>query len=113
MSTSKVINACINYEVERLVFTSSMAVYGHGNPPFDESHTPTPIDPYGVANLDGGIDGQGKDDGGAKGKGKGGGGKAGDKVWTKEDSRSGRGYIFLLFFIYFCVHFFLSVSHNS
>ena len=30
MSTSKVINACINYDVQRLVFTSSMAVYGHG-----------------------------------------------------------------------------------
>ena len=51
MSTSKVINACINYDVQRLVFTSTMAVYGHGNPPFDESHTPTPIDPYGVAKY--------------------------------------------------------------
>ena len=43
MSTSKVVNACINYNVERLVFTSTMAVYGHGNS-FDESHTPI-IDP--------------------------------------------------------------------
>ena len=51
MSTSKVINACINYEVERLVFTSTMAVYGHGNPPFDEEDTPTPIDPYGIAKY--------------------------------------------------------------
>jgi len=33
------------------VFTSTMAVYGHGNPPFDESHQPTPIDPYGVAKF--------------------------------------------------------------
>ena len=46
MSTSKVINACINYDVQRLVFTSTMAVAGRANPPFDESHTPTPIDPY-------------------------------------------------------------------
>ena len=51
MSTSKVINACINYEVERLVFTSTMAVYGHGNPPFDEEDIPTPIDPYGIAKY--------------------------------------------------------------
>jgi len=51
MSTSKVINACINYEVDRLVFTSTMAVYGHGNPPFDEEDTPTPIDPYGIAKY--------------------------------------------------------------
>ena len=51
MSTSKVINACINYEVERLVFTYTMAVYGHGNPPFDEEDTPTPIDPYGIAKY--------------------------------------------------------------
>ena len=51
MSTSKVINACINYEVDRLVFTSTMAVYGHGNKPFDEEDTPTPIDPYGIAKY--------------------------------------------------------------
>jgi UDP-glucose 4-epimerase len=51
MSTSKVINVCINYEIERLVFTSTMAVYGHGKPPFDEKDTPTPIDPYGIAKY--------------------------------------------------------------
>ena len=51
MSTSKVVNCCINHNVERLVFTSTMAVYGHGNPPFDEEHTPTPIDPYGIAKY--------------------------------------------------------------
>ena len=51
MSTSKIINVNINYNVQRLVFTSTMAVYGHGNPPFDEEHTPTPIDPYGIAKY--------------------------------------------------------------
>ncbi len=51
ISTSKIINACINFDIERLVFTSTMAVYGHGNPPFDESHTPAPIDPYGIAKY--------------------------------------------------------------
>tara|TARA_B100000315_G_scaffold77606_1_gene70953 strand:- start:2056 stop:2691 length:636 start_codon:yes stop_codon:yes gene_type:complete len=28
-----------------------MAVYGHGNPPFDERDLPQPIDPYGVAKY--------------------------------------------------------------
>jgi UDP-glucose 4-epimerase len=37
--------------VGRLVFTSSMAVYGVGNPPFKESDLPEPIDPYGVAKY--------------------------------------------------------------
>lgn len=51
VATAGVINKCIKYEVERLVFTSTMAVYGHGNPPFDESHQPAPIDPYGIAKY--------------------------------------------------------------
>jgi UDP-glucose 4-epimerase len=33
----------------RFVFTSSMAVYGRGNPPFDEDDPCRPIDPYGIA----------------------------------------------------------------
>lgn len=51
ISTSNIINECIRHNVNRLVFTSSMAVYGNGNPPFDESHTPEPIDPYGIAKY--------------------------------------------------------------
>jgi len=51
MSTAKVINASINHDVQRLVFTSTMAVYGKGNPPFDENDQPSPIDPYGVAKY--------------------------------------------------------------
>lgn len=51
VATSKIINNCINYDVKRLIFTSTMAVYGHGNPPFDEEHTPQPIDPYGIAKY--------------------------------------------------------------
>ena len=51
VATSKIINNCINHDVKRLVFTSTMAVYGHGNPPFDEEHTPQPIDPYGIAKY--------------------------------------------------------------
>ena len=50
-ATANIVNECIKYDVKRLVFTSTMAVYGHGNPPFDESHTPAPIDPYGIAKY--------------------------------------------------------------
>jgi len=51
ISTANVINNCIKYNVKRLVFTSSMAVYGRGTPPFDENDTPNPIDPYGIAKY--------------------------------------------------------------
>jgi len=51
-ATSRVVNCCIKYEVIRLVFTSTLAVYGHGNGGiFDETQTPKPIDPYGVAKY--------------------------------------------------------------
>jgi UDP-glucose 4-epimerase len=50
-ATANIVNECIRHNVKRLVFTSTMAVYGHGNPPFDESHTPAPIDPYGIAKY--------------------------------------------------------------
>ena len=50
-ATANIVNECIKHDVKRLVFTSTMAVYGHGNPPFDESHTPDPIDPYGIAKY--------------------------------------------------------------
>ena len=51
LATANIVNNCIKYDVKRLIFTSTMAVYGHGNPPFDESHLPAPIDPYGVAKY--------------------------------------------------------------
>ncbi len=51
LATANIVNNCIRYDIKRLVFTSTMAVYGHGNPPFDESHQPAPIDPYGVAKF--------------------------------------------------------------
>ena len=49
--TTNLINLAIKYSIDRFVFTSSMAVYGKGNPPFDEKDTPHPIDPYGVAKY--------------------------------------------------------------
>jgi UDP-glucose 4-epimerase len=51
LATANIVNNCIRHDIKRLVFTSTMAVYGHGNPPFDESHQPAPIDPYGVAKF--------------------------------------------------------------
>ena len=51
VSTASVINECIKHDVKRLVFTSSMAVYGHGEPPFTEDDLPNPIDPYGIAKY--------------------------------------------------------------
>jgi UDP-glucose 4-epimerase len=50
-ATANIVNECIKHDVKRLIFTSTMAVYGHGNPPFDESHIPCPIDPYGIAKY--------------------------------------------------------------
>lgn len=51
VSTAFLINCGIEYNVKRFIFTSSMAVYGEGQAPFDESIKPEPIDPYGVAKY--------------------------------------------------------------
>jgi len=53
LATANIVNNCIKYDVKRLVFTSTMAVYGYGNnlPPFHEDLVPQPIDPYGIAKY--------------------------------------------------------------
>ena len=52
VATSRIINQCIKHDVKRLVFTSTLAVYGHGyGGIFDELQIPKPIDPYGVAKY--------------------------------------------------------------
>jgi len=51
LSTANIVNNCINHNVKRLIFTSSMAVYGNSIPPFDEIMLRNPIDPYGVAKA--------------------------------------------------------------
>ena len=51
ISTANVVNYCISKDIDRLVFASSMAVYGKGQTPFDEDHLPSPIDPYGIAKY--------------------------------------------------------------
>ena len=51
-STAAIVNECIRYNVKRLIFTSTLAVYGHGyGGIFDEAQIPKPIDPYGVAKY--------------------------------------------------------------
>ncbi len=51
-STAHIVNECIKHDVKRLVFTSTLAVYGYGyGGVFDENHIPKPIDPYGVAKY--------------------------------------------------------------
>jgi len=51
-ATAKIVNECIKHDVKRLIFTSTLAVYGHGNGGiFDETQQQSPIDPYGVAKY--------------------------------------------------------------
>jgi UDP-glucose 4-epimerase len=52
ISTTRIVTECIRYNVKRLVFTSSMAVYGHGEGGiFHEDMRRNPIDPYGIAKM--------------------------------------------------------------
>ncbi len=46
-----VFTAAINNNVKRIVFCSSMARYGNLKPPFKETDTPKPVDPYGISKL--------------------------------------------------------------
>jgi len=51
-STMNIVNNCITYKVKRLVYTSSMSVYGHGSSKrFDENDPLVPIDPYGISKM--------------------------------------------------------------
>jgi UDP-glucose 4-epimerase len=51
-ATAKIVNECIKHDIKRLVFTSSLAVYGHGiGGIFNEDQQQAPIDPYGVAKY--------------------------------------------------------------
>src|SRR5258705_3475937 len=51
IGSMSVIDAAVNNNVKRFVFTSSIAVYGAGQTPLIEEMTPIPEDPYGVAKL--------------------------------------------------------------
>ena len=48
--SANLINECINHDT-KVIFTSSMAVYGEQEPPFTEDKKPQPIDPYGIAKY--------------------------------------------------------------
>ena len=51
-ATARLVNECIKNDVKRLVFTSTMAVYGHGEGGiFHEDMIRNPIDPYGIAKM--------------------------------------------------------------
>jgi UDP-glucose 4-epimerase len=49
LASMSVINGCINHDVKKLIFTTSMARYGNNIAPFNEDMQPNPIDSYGVA----------------------------------------------------------------
>ena len=52
VASSNVINACVNHGVKKIVFTSSMDVYGGAHePPYTEDLIPMPEDPYGIAKY--------------------------------------------------------------
>ena len=48
--SANLINECIRQDT-KVIFTSSMAVYGEQEPPFTEDKRPQPIDPYGIAKY--------------------------------------------------------------
>lgn len=52
IATANIVTNCIKHDVTRLVFTSTMAVYGHGEGGiFHEDMARQPIDPYGIAKM--------------------------------------------------------------
>jgi UDP-glucose 4-epimerase len=52
VASMNIIDGCINHDVQRLVFASSIAVYGHPERnPVTEIDLPTPCDPYGVSKY--------------------------------------------------------------
>ena len=48
--SANLINPCIEHGT-KIIFTSSMAVYGEQTPPFTEDKRPQPVDPYGIAKY--------------------------------------------------------------
>lgn len=51
MGSVNLINASIREGIEKFLFTSSMDIYGSGNPPFNEESIPSPEDPYGISKY--------------------------------------------------------------
>ena len=53
IATVNIVNECIKHNIKRLIFTSSMSVYGFGQnkDKFYEDDQQAPIDPYGIAKY--------------------------------------------------------------
>jgi len=51
VASANLINSCVNYSTKKIIFTSSMDVYGSQTPPFTEDMIPKPEDPYGIAKY--------------------------------------------------------------
>tara|TARA_R110002020_G_scaffold437874_1_gene648221 strand:+ start:2859 stop:3848 length:990 start_codon:yes stop_codon:yes gene_type:complete len=51
ISSVNIINSCIKHKVKKLIFSSSMAVYGSQQTPFSEEMKPHPEDSYGIAKY--------------------------------------------------------------
>lgn len=50
VGSANVVNSAVNHGAKKIVFTSSMDVYGSRcEPPYTEDMTPAPEDPYGIA----------------------------------------------------------------
>jgi UDP-glucose 4-epimerase len=52
-NTAGLLAAAASKKVKRFVYCSSMARYGKGRAPFDESQPAAPVDPYGIAKYAG------------------------------------------------------------
>jgi len=52
-NTAGVLVGAASNKVKRFVYCSSMARYGHGNPPFKEDQRAAPVDPYGISKYSG------------------------------------------------------------
>ncbi|HJP60263.1 MAG TPA: NAD-dependent epimerase/dehydratase family protein [Gemmatimonadaceae bacterium] len=52
-NTAGLLAAASSRGVKRFVYCSSMARYGHGQPPFTEDQPAAPVDPYGIAKYAG------------------------------------------------------------
>lgn len=51
ITSINIINNCINHNVQKLLFTSSMSVYGHGIPPFKETDILGADDSYALGKM--------------------------------------------------------------
>lgn len=51
VGTASMASIAAQLKIPYFINTSSMARYGEGTPPFKETDTPNPVDPYGLAKL--------------------------------------------------------------